>query len=58
MAVNVGGVVIGGDNPVVVQSMTDTETADIVATTNQVEALAAAGSELVRITVNTEATLK
>ena len=55
VAVNVGGVVIGGDNPVVVQSMTDTETADIVATTNQVEALAAAGSELVRITVNTEA---
>ena len=49
----VGNVPIGGDNPVVVQSMTDTDTADVTATVEQVEALARAGSELVRITVNT-----
>ena len=52
-AVRVGGVVIGGDAPVVVQSMTNTDTADAAATAEQVEALARAGSELVRITVNT-----
>jgi (E)-4-hydroxy-3-methylbut-2-enyl-diphosphate synthase len=51
--VNVGGVWIGGDHPVAVQSMTNTDTADIAATAKQVEALALAGSELVRITVNT-----
>ncbi len=44
---------MGGDNPIVVQSMTNTDTADIEATTHQVIALAEAGSELVRITVNT-----
>jgi len=44
---------IGGDNPIVVQSMTNTDTADIDATVKQVQQLAAAGSELVRITVNT-----
>ena len=49
---NVGGVRIGGSNPVVVQSMTNTDTADTAATVNQALALAQAGSELVRITVN------
>jgi (E)-4-hydroxy-3-methylbut-2-enyl-diphosphate synthase len=53
--VDVGGVRIGGSHPVVVQSMTNTDTADVAATANQVMALARAGSELVRITVNTEA---
>jgi (E)-4-hydroxy-3-methylbut-2-enyl-diphosphate synthase len=47
-------VVIGGEHPVVVQSMTNTDTADIEATALQVRALALAGSELVRVTVNTE----
>jgi (E)-4-hydroxy-3-methylbut-2-enyl-diphosphate synthase len=49
----VGGVPIGGGAPIVVQSMTNTDTADIPATVLQVKALADAGSELVRITVNT-----
>ena len=53
--VDVGGVRVGGDQPVVVQSMTNTDTADAEATARQVAALAAAGSELVRVTVNTEA---
>ncbi len=52
--VRVGSVTIGGDAPVVVQSMTNTDTADVQATVRQVQQLAAAGSELVRITVNTE----
>ena len=51
--VEVGGVMLGGNNPIVVQSMTNTDTADIGATAQQVIELAAAGSELVRITVNT-----
>jgi len=51
--VRVGAVRVGGDAPVVVQSMTNTDTADVTATVNQVQALAEAGSELVRITVNT-----
>ncbi|MET0918591.1 MAG: flavodoxin-dependent (E)-4-hydroxy-3-methylbut-2-enyl-diphosphate synthase [Burkholderiales bacterium] len=51
--VRVGGVVIGGDAPVVVQSMTNTDTADAESTAEQVYELAQAGSELVRITVNT-----
>jgi len=51
--VAVGGVRIGGGAPVVVQSMTNTDTEDAGATARQVEALARAGSELVRITVNT-----
>ncbi|MFN3172090.1 MAG: flavodoxin-dependent (E)-4-hydroxy-3-methylbut-2-enyl-diphosphate synthase [Hyphomicrobiales bacterium] len=50
--VSVGGVIVGGDAPVVVQSMTNTDTADIRATAIQVAALAKAGSELVRITVD------
>ncbi|MBK1674104.1 4-hydroxy-3-methylbut-2-en-1-yl diphosphate synthase [Ectothiorhodospira shaposhnikovii] len=52
--VRVGHVVVGGDAPVVVQSMTNTDTADVAATTRQVADLARGGSELVRITVNTE----
>ena len=52
--VPVGGVSLGGDAPIVVQSMTNTDTADAQATTEQAKALAQAGSELVRITVNTE----
>ncbi|MGD0435009.1 MAG: flavodoxin-dependent (E)-4-hydroxy-3-methylbut-2-enyl-diphosphate synthase [Bryobacteraceae bacterium] len=53
--VRVGNVWVGGDHPVVVQSMTNTDTADAVSTVNQVMALAQAGSELVRVTVNTDA---
>lgn len=52
---DVGGVKVGGNYPVVVQSMTNTDTADVAATFQQVVALARAGSELVRVTVNTEA---
>jgi (E)-4-hydroxy-3-methylbut-2-enyl-diphosphate synthase len=51
-AVRVGDVTIGGDAPIVVQSMTNTDTADAAGTAAQVAKLAAAGSELVRITVN------
>jgi len=50
--VDVGGVTVGGAAPIVVQSMTNTDTADVEATTRQVAALARAGSELVRITVD------
>src|SRR5205814_387484 len=50
----VGGVRVGSDAPVVVQSMTNTDTADITSTVQQVAALARAGSELVRVTVNNE----
>jgi (E)-4-hydroxy-3-methylbut-2-enyl-diphosphate synthase len=52
--VDVGGVIVGGDAPIVVQSMTNTDTADVGATVNQIAALAHAGSELVRITVDRE----
>lgn len=52
VAVDVGGVVIGGGAPIVVQSMTNTDTADVLSTAEQVRALARAGSELVRITVD------
>ena len=51
--VNVGGVWIGGHYPIAVQSMTNTDTADVASTVAQVESLAQAGSELVRVTVNT-----
>jgi (E)-4-hydroxy-3-methylbut-2-enyl-diphosphate synthase len=54
VAVNVGGVMVGGGHPVVVQSMTNTDTVDTAGTVNQVSALAQAGSEIVRITVNTD----
>jgi (E)-4-hydroxy-3-methylbut-2-enyl-diphosphate synthase len=56
--VSVAGVVVGGDGPVVVQSMTNTDTADIEATAVQVAALARAGSELVRITVDRDEAAK
>ena len=52
--VDIGGVILGGNAPVVVQSMTNTDTADVAATVEQVAQLARAGSELVRITVNNE----
>src|SRR5690242_21963559 len=52
--VDVAGVKVGGNHPIVVQSMTNTDTADVANTVNQVKALARAGSELVRVTVNTE----
>src|ERR1700720_1716479 len=55
VVVDVGGVKVGGNSPIVVQSMTNTDTADVTSTVNQVMALARAGSELVRVTVNTEA---
>src|SRR5260221_10642210 len=54
VAVKIGGVWVGGNHPIVVQSMTNTDTADVASTVNQVMALAQAGSELVRVTVNTE----
>jgi (E)-4-hydroxy-3-methylbut-2-enyl-diphosphate synthase len=52
---NVGGVLIGSGHPIVVQSMTNTDTADVTATAGQIAELARAGSELVRVTVNNEA---
>src|SRR6266496_526094 len=52
VAVDVGGVLVGGGAPIVVQSMTNTDTADVEETARQVAALAAAGSEIVRITVD------
>ena len=55
---DVGGVKVGGSNPIVVQSMTNTDTADVTSTVNQVMSLAQSGSELVRVTVNTEAAAK
>jgi (E)-4-hydroxy-3-methylbut-2-enyl-diphosphate synthase len=58
VAVNVGGIQVGGSNPIVVQSMTNTDTADSASTVNQVMQLARAGSELVRVTVNTEEAAK
>ena len=51
--VSIAGVRVGGGAPIVVQSMTNTDTADVAATVQQVQALARAGSELVRVTVNT-----
>jgi (E)-4-hydroxy-3-methylbut-2-enyl-diphosphate synthase len=54
VVVDVGGVKVGGNYPIVVQSMTNTDTVDVQGTVNQVMALARAGSELVRVTVNTD----
>src|SRR5437879_9156438 len=51
---SIGGVRVGSDAPVVVQSMTNTDTADVASTVEQVASLARAGSELVRVTVNHE----
>ncbi len=58
VTVRVGQVRVGSDAPVVVQSMTNTDTADVQGTIDQVAALAAAGSELVRVTVNNDAAAK
>jgi (E)-4-hydroxy-3-methylbut-2-enyl-diphosphate synthase len=52
--VNIGSVTVGGAAPIVVQSMTNTDTADIDGTARQIKSLARAGSELVRVTVNTD----
>jgi (E)-4-hydroxy-3-methylbut-2-enyl-diphosphate synthase len=52
LVTTVGGIRVGGPNPIVVQSMTNTDTADIAGTVEQVRSLARAGSELVRVTVN------
>src|SRR5215470_6858717 len=52
--VDIAGIKVGGNYPIVVQSMTNTDTEDVASTVNQVMALARAGSELVRVTVNTE----
>ncbi len=54
ITVNVGDIPVGGDNPIVVQSMTNTDTADIHETVEQIDHLNKAGSELVRITVNND----
>jgi len=53
-SVDIAGVKVGGNQPIVVQSMTNTDTEDVTSTVNQVMVLASAGSELVRVTVNTE----
>ena len=58
VAVDVGGVIVGGDAPIVVQSMTNTDTADIAGTAAQIAALYRAGSELVRITVDRDEAAK
>ena len=58
LAVNVGGVIVGGGAPIVVQSMTNTDTADAEGTARQVAALARAGSEIVRITVDRDEAAK
>lgn len=58
IVVNVGGVLVGGGNPIVVQSMTNTDTADIDDTVEQIDHLHLAGSEIVRITVNNDASAK
>ena len=55
VTVTVGGVPVGSAHPIVVQSMTNTDTADVAATVEQVRALHQAGSELVRVTVNNDA---
>ncbi|MBL8291549.1 MAG: flavodoxin-dependent (E)-4-hydroxy-3-methylbut-2-enyl-diphosphate synthase [Bryobacterales bacterium] len=54
LVADIGGVKLGGGHPIVVQSMTNTDTADVTSTVNQVMALAQAGSEIVRVTVNTD----
>jgi (E)-4-hydroxy-3-methylbut-2-enyl-diphosphate synthase len=58
VTVNIGGIRVGSDAPVVVQSMTNTDTADIESTVQQVAALARAGSEMVRVTVNNDEAAK
>ncbi|MCL2620746.1 MAG: flavodoxin-dependent (E)-4-hydroxy-3-methylbut-2-enyl-diphosphate synthase [Defluviitaleaceae bacterium] len=56
--VRIGGVPIGGDHPITIQSMTNTKTADVDATVSQIKALAEAGCEIVRVTVNDKAAAK
>src|SRR6201992_31227 len=56
--VNIGGVRVGSDSPVVVQSMTNTDTADVESSVQQIAALARAGSEMVRVTVNNDEAAK
>src|SRR5438132_6134878 len=58
VTVTIGGVRVGSNAPVVVQSMTNTDTADVSSTVQQVAALARTGSELVRVTVNNDAAAK
>jgi (E)-4-hydroxy-3-methylbut-2-enyl-diphosphate synthase len=58
VTVDIGGIRVGSDAPVVVQSMTNTDTADIESTVQQVAALARAGSEMVRVTVNNDEAAK
>ena len=58
ISVKIGNVVVGGGSPVVVQSMTNTDTADVPGTIRQVTQLVQAGSELVRVTVNNDAAAK
>jgi (E)-4-hydroxy-3-methylbut-2-enyl-diphosphate synthase len=58
VTVNIGSVRVGSDSPVVVQSMTNTDTADVESTVQQVAALARAGSEMVRVTVNNDEAAK
>lgn len=58
VGVDIGGVMVGGGAPIVVQSMTDTDTADIEATVRQVKALVRSGSEIVRMTVNNDEAAK
>ena len=53
--VNIGGIGVGGSNPIVIQSMTDTDTSDIINTVSQIEELYHAGSQIVRVTVNNTA---
>ena len=57
-SINVGHVTVGGHAPIVVQSMTNTDTADVAKTVAQISALATAGSEIVRITVNNKEAAK
>src|SRR3954467_5047668 len=58
VAVDVGGVLVGGGAPLVVQSMTNTDTADVEGTVRQVAALWRAGSQIVRVTVNHDGAAK
>ncbi|PIR39611.1 MAG: 4-hydroxy-3-methylbut-2-en-1-yl diphosphate synthase [Alphaproteobacteria bacterium CG11_big_fil_rev_8_21_14_0_20_39_49] len=56
--VNIGGVTVGGESPIIVQSMTNTDTADIESTSEQIIQLANAGSEIIRLTVNNDESAK
>ena len=58
VSIQIGQVRIGSDHPIVIQSMTNTDTADIAQTVEQIRNLAANGSEMVRVTVNNDAAAK